>query len=154
MIRIWKSETADTRTCDYTKVSEEKLLQSSFQHIGDIKQGLGFFSRMIEEAAEKHDHDKISGIAGFHRDFATGFKKTSWWDNHRKVNRHHLDHEDGIPEDVNLIDVLDRITDCVMAGLARSGKVSPVEIDDELLQRAFQNTVELLKKNVELVDRD
>lgn len=56
--------------------------------------------------------------------------------------------EDGIPADVNLIDVLDFIADCVMAGMARSGSVYPLVLPPELLERAFQNTVELLKANV------
>ena len=56
--------------------------------------------------------------------------------------------EDGIPADVNLIDVLDFIADCVMAGMARSGSVYPLKLSPELLERAFQNTVELLKAQV------
>jgi hypothetical protein len=50
--------------------------------------------------------------------------------------------------DVNLIDVLDMIADCVMAGMARSGSVYPLNIDTAVLMRAFQNTVELLKSHV------
>jgi hypothetical protein len=49
---------------------------------------------------------------------------------------------------VNLIDVLDMIVDCVMAGMARTGSVYPLEIDQDVLRRAFENTVELLKANV------
>jgi hypothetical protein len=104
---------------------------------------------MLCNQAENHDHDKISDIEGFHRDFLTGFKETTWWDNHRKVNRHHLLEADGVPEDVNLIDVLDMIADCVMAGMARSGSVYPINIEPDVLMRAFQNTVELLKRNIE-----
>ena len=81
----------------------------------------------------------------------TGFAQTTWWDNHRKVNRHHLLQPDGVPEDVNLIDVIDMICDCVMAGMARSGSVYPLTIDADVLRRAFDNTVELLKKNVEVI---
>lgn len=66
------------------------------------------------------------------------------------LNRHHLNEPDGIREDVNLVDVLDFIADCVMAGMARSGSVYPLELPNELLQKAFQNTVELLKSNVQV----
>ena len=83
----------------------------------------------------------------------TGFKQTTWWDNHRKVNRHHLLQADaGVPEDVNLIDVLDMICDCVMAGMARSGSVYSLQtLTLEVLRRAFENTVWsfLLKAHVE-----
>ena len=109
---------------------------------------MGFFGILLCGQAELHDFDKLSDIDGFHRDFLTGFKEHSWWDNHRKVNRHHLMQEDGIPADVNLIDVLDMIADCVMAGMARSGSVYPLELPTDVLVRAFQNTVELLKSKV------
>jgi hypothetical protein len=151
MIKIHPSPTADTRTCDFSKVSKETLLASSVQHIADIEAGLMFFAEKLGAAARLHDHDKITGIDHFHADFRTGFKQTGWWDNHRRVNRHHLLQEDGIPADVNLIDVIDHIVDCVMAGTARSGSVTPLSLPPELLARAFANTVALLAANVELV---
>ena len=151
MIEIRKSDTADTRTCDYANVDEATLLYSSHQHIGDVQKALIFFAERIHEAARVHDQDKLSDIAGFHADFVTGFKQTGWWDRHRRLNRHHLTNEDGIPEDVNLIDVLDFIADCVMAGMGRSGSVYPLKLPPELLERAFQNTVELLKSEVRVV---
>ena len=150
MIQIKKSPTADTRTCDFANVSKETLLASSQQHIGDVGAAIGWLAILLCNRADVHDFDKISDIDGFHRDFVTGFKKTTWWDNHRKVNRHHLLEPDGVPEDVNLLDVLDMIADCVMAGMARSGYVYPLNIDPDVLMRAFQNTVELLKTNVEV----
>jgi hypothetical protein len=133
-------------------VSKETLLLSSIQHIDDVARALELFVDLLDEAQGNHDHDKISSIDQFHADFATGFKQTGWWDNHRKVNRHHLREADGIPEDVNLIDVLDYISDCVMAGMARSGSVYEITLPDELLQRAFKNTTELLKGSVEVVN--
>lgn len=151
MIEIQKSATADTRTCDFANTSKQTLLESSVQHIADVRRGLAFFASMLAEQATRHDTDKITNIDWFHADFVTGFEKTGWWDNHRQINRHHLTKDDGIPADVNLIDVLDFITDCVMAGMARSGSVYPLELPPELLTRAFQNTVDLLKRNVAVV---
>src|SRR4051794_24741474 len=123
MIEIQKSETADTRTCDFANVSKETLLASSKQHIGDVRQALMFFVQKLHEAQNTHDCDKLTDIDGFHADFVTGFKQTGWWDRHRQLNRHHLNVADGVRDDVNLIDVLDFIADCVMAGMARSGSV-------------------------------
>lgn len=148
MIEIQKSETADTRTCDFANVSKETLLASSKQHIGDVRRALDFFMAQVCKAGQNHDPDKLTDIDGFHADFVTGFKQTAWWDRHRKLNRHHLTQDDGIPVDVNLIDVLDFIADCVMAGMARSGSVYELKLPPELLERAFQNTVELLKRQV------
>ena len=152
MIEIKKSETADTRTCDFANTTKETLLASSLQHIEDVRAGLAFMCGLLNGAAEVHDHDKITDIDGFHRDFVTGFAQTTWWDKHRKVNRHHLLQDDGVPADVNLIDVLDMICDCVMAGMARSGSVYPLSISDAVLRSAFDNTVQLLKSNVVVVE--
>jgi hypothetical protein len=150
MIEITKSATADTRTCDFANTTKETLLASSRQHIGDVVKGLSFFIGKLTEAAGEHDYDKLTEIDKFHQDFLTGFKETGWWDNHRKIHRHHLAQEDGVPKDVNLLDILEYITDCVMAGMARSGVVYNLDITPELLTRAFENTVELLKAQVQV----
>lgn len=148
MIHIQKSKTADTRTCDPTTVSKDVLLESSRQHIADVGKALAFLGGKLTEAASVHDYDKLAGIDWFHQCFVTGFADTGWWDNHRRIHRHHLGQEDGIPDDVNLLDVLEYIADCVTAGMARSGSVYDLEVDADMLTRAFHNTVDLLKSQV------
>ena len=152
MIYIKQSKTADTRSCDFSQVNKETLLNSSLQHISDVMQGMKFFEQMIYNQAQKHDFDKIDDLESFHSDFISGFKNTTWWDSHRKINRHHLLVDDGVPEDVNLIDVIEMIVDCVMAGMARTGDVYPLEIKTEVLIKAFHNTVELFKKEIEVIE--
>lgn len=154
MIEIHKSKTADTRSCDFSKVTKDQLYKSSQQHKSDIVLGMQFFRGMMADSMLRHDDDKLNNIDGFHADFITGFKQTGWWDEHRKINRHHLLQEDGIPADVNLIDVLDMIVDCVMAGMGRTGSVYPLDIPPELLKRAFDNTVELLKAEIVVLDAE
>ena len=107
-----------------------------------------FFINMMEESIDKHDHDKLTNIDAFHKDFINDFKTTDWWDNHKKVNRHHLFTEDGVPDDVNMIDVVELIVDCVMAGMGRTGYVYDLNIEPDVLMKAFNNTVELLKSKV------
>jgi hypothetical protein len=124
------------------------LVASSKQHIADVAAGLALFQELLGVAAKEHDADKLTGIDSFHSDFATGFKQTGWWDNHRKVNRHHLNMADGVPKDVNLVDVIEHIVDCVMAGMARSGSVYELSLPDGVLRAAFANTVALLIANV------
>lgn len=154
MIEIAKSPTADTRTCDYANTTQQTLLDSSRQHIEDVQEALGFFVERLLLTARAHDRDKITDIAGFHADFVHGFKDghTTWWERHRQLNRHHLNMPDGVRDDVDLFDVLDYIADCVMAGMARSGNVYALTIDPAVLERAFQNTVELLKGQVVVAD--
>lgn len=148
IIVIAPSPTADTRSCDWSKVSIEQLCESSVQHREDVVKAFGFFVRMMQRQAELHDYDKLSDISGFHADFKTGFEQTGWWDTHRKINRHHLLQADGVPDDVNLIDVLDLIADCTVAGLARTGDVFPITISEDVLRRAFDNTCALLRRHV------
>ena len=151
MIEIKTSKTADTRSTDFKNTTKQELLDSSVQHINDVAKALGFFSGKLTEAAGAHDYDKLTDIDWFLGDFHTGFKKTGWWDNHRKIHRHHLAVFDGIPHDVNLIDVLEYIADCVMAGMGRTGNVTPLEIPEALLENAFKNTVDLLKSQVKVI---
>lgn len=152
MITIQKSLTADSRTCDWTKVTKPALERSSRQHMDDVYTGLLFFEDLLGEAQVSHDNDKLTDIDGFHADFATGFQQQTWYENHKRATRHHLDKPEGVPKDVNLVDVIEHIVDFVMAGMARSGRVRPLELPDELLQRAFQNTVKLMKANVVVDD--
>ena len=148
MIRIQPSPTADISSCDFAKVSKGTLQLSTLMHCHDVYDGMHHFAAMMEKAGINHDPDKLDALDHFHSDFVTGFEQTGWWDNHRKVNRHHLSSPDGVPEDVNLIDVLEFITDCVMAGMARSGSVYALHLPPEVLEKAFQNTVDLLKSQV------
>jgi hypothetical protein len=152
MIQVKRDGTGDSRTCNFVVVRKEELIAASHQHICDVQRGLAFFAARLLEAAIRHDWDKIEEADNFFADFRTGFRRTEWWERHQKVNRHHLDKENGIPEDVNLVDVLDHIVDCVMAGSARSGWVYDLHLPDALLQRAFQNTVAMIKAEVEIVE--
>jgi len=153
MIKIRKSKTADTRTCDFKNVSKETLFESSVQHVEDVIKGMEFFIEKMEYAMGTHDNDKFDDIDGFYRDFVNGFETTEWWDNHRKITRHHLLVPDGIPEDVDLIDVMEMIVDCVMAGMGRAGYVYDLEIEPDVLMKAFNNTIKKLKEEVVVVEK-
>lgn len=147
-ITIKKSETADSRTCDFSKISKETLLQSSLSHVGDIHKGFAFFIEKMEAQSAFHDLSKFTHIDDFHRNFVSGFKEKDWWEYHQSVERHHFNDPKYIPEDVNLIDILDQIIDGVMAGMARSGVYRQENISPELLKKAYENTVKLLLSNV------
>ena len=93
MIKIKKSKTADTRTCDWTKVTKEQLLEATKSHIRDVHKGLEFFAYLLHKQAAIHDLTKISHLDDFHRDFQTGFKNQEWWEMHQKLERHHFQNE-------------------------------------------------------------
>ena len=76
------------------------------------------------------------------------FTDGEWYPMHCKNERHHLN--DYCPKDVNLIDIIEMICDCVCAGMARTGKAYPIEISSEILQKAIQNTVQMCVDAVEI----
>lgn len=150
MIKIKKSPTNNNK--DWSKTTEEELLLSSEMHISDISQGMKFFISLMENSAINHDKDKITDIKWYLHDFQTNFKENTWFQNHKRVNRHHLTDKSGIPEDVNVIDILDHIVDCVMACKARGGEFKDITLSNDVVQKAIQNTAELLLNNVQVQD--
>lgn len=153
-IKIRKSPTADTRTCDWSKVTKEQLETSSRQHIGDVQEGLVFLAKKLLATAVSHDRTKLSHLQEFFDDFTTGFKNSGWWEMHQKEERHHFQSPDSVPVDVNLIDVLEQIVDGVMAGLARSGEYRSEPVHDSLLQKAYANTARMLLSAVEVMNAE
>ena len=111
-------------------------------------------SEILKDQVAEHDHTKIDYIDEYYDNFSSGrqgaeFKKLSWWQKHM-TERHHLN--DSVPDDVNLIDVLEMVIDCTVAGLARSGEVYPISIPDDVLVRAIENTKNLIIDSVEVID--
>ncbi|MCL1789873.1 MAG: hypothetical protein FWG40_00690 [Peptococcaceae bacterium] len=152
MIAIKKSNNADSRTMD-GKPNKQVLLNESMQHIEDVRKGCKYFADKLIEIGERHDHTKIEGIDQFFADYATGvtgagFKAMKWFQLHM-TERHHLN--DRCPDDVTLLDVLERVIDITMAGMGRSGSVYDDTLDAGILQRAYTNTVRMLKEEIEVV---
>lgn len=149
-VLIKKSPTADTRTCGVSTVSKDQLLRSSKMHIQDVVRVTDEVVRKMVQQTKKHDWDKIANIDEFFTDFKNDFKTTGWFDNHKIVNRHHLKDDAGVRDDVNLIDVFEYVIDCCCAGMARSGNVYDLELSDEVLQKAFSNTAEMVKNLIDI----
>lgn len=153
MIKIKKNPNGDTRTAP-KNVSFEEFQEANNMHISDVSTVMHEISRMIDDRGVNHDHTKKSQEKLFYENFLstmnedTDFTKDEWYQIHTKTERHHL--LSNCPSDVNLIDVLEMIVDCICAGLARSGEVRPVEINDDILYKAIDNTVELIKSMVEV----
>lgn len=146
MIIIKKSPTADSRCCDAKNVSKEALIESTRYHTRDVFRAMDFFCKLVENAGFEHDRHKFETMDAFHKAFTGGFIDETWWNEHKK-ERHHLPEN---LDDVNLIDILEHISDCVTAGMARTGKVRPLTISNEMLQKAFRNTVNLLMNNIKV----
>ena len=155
-IEIRKNPYGDSRTApkDTDFISFSKATD---WHRSDVRKVMVCIADMIKEAGKNHDWTKTGEYEiEFFRDFKAAldgkqdFIDGTWWPMHVTAERHHLLAH--CPDDVNLVDVLEMIADCTLAGLTRSGTVRPVEIDSEILKKAVDNTVELIKNNVELVE--
>lgn len=153
MIKIKKNPNGDTRTAS-KNVSFEEFQKANNMHISDVNNVMNFLSNYVKRRGMFHDHTKKSQEKLFYDNFlstinnGTDFIKDEWYQFHVQMERHHL--LSHCPDDVNLIDVLEMIVDCTCAGLARSGEVRPMEINDDILHKAIDNTVELIKSVVEV----
>lgn len=151
-IKIVKSPNADTRSAE-GDVSKEELLNQTLSHILDVRNVGNMLAEKLKDQVIEHDHTKLDYIDEFYQDFVSGkqgaeFKALPWWQKHM-TERHHLN--DSVPEDVNLIDVLEMVIDCTVAGLARSGDVYDITIPNDVLARAINNTKDLIINNTEII---
>ncbi len=151
-IIIHKSPSADSRSADH-EITKEELEESTVMHASDVAKALRWFADKLEQAGEKHDWTKLEYIdefyEQFHRSQMTGDWGTGWYDNiHILKERHHLNEH--CPEDVDLIDVLEQLSDGIMAGMARSGNYVKRPINKDILVRAYDNTITKLLNAIEV----
>lgn len=154
VIFIKPSPSADTRSADH-KVTQKELEESTKMHIEDVRKGLAYLGKLLKDRGERHDWTKLQYMPSFYKQFSdaqeTGCWGNGWYDKiHVKQERHHI--EDAAHTDVNLIDVLEHIVDCVMAGKARKGEFKQDILGAGLLERAYANTQKLLDRAV-VVDK-
>lgn len=153
MVTIYKNPNGDTRTAP-KNVSFEEFQEANDMHREDVNQVMYEISQMIDKRGENHDCTKKSQERMFYKNFlstmneGTDFVNDEWYQLHIKAERHHL--LSHCPDDVNLIDVLEMISDCVCAGMARSGEIRALEIDSDILNRAVQNTTKMIKDMIEV----
>lgn len=154
-IVIKKTNKCDTRTLKSGKVvTEADVKDDTLKHRQAVIDCGDFFCKKIKEQFKEHDWSKLgSYLPQFTEALNKGFDSPEfdeWYDMHVAAERHHL--KKFVPDDVNLIDLLEMICDCVCAGKARTGDVYPFEIDSELLQKIVANTFEYLKKIIKVED--
>ena len=154
-IIIKKNPNGDTRTAS-KNISYEEFQEANDMHKRDVYEVMKYLSRLISVTGLSHDFTKKREEQLFYKNFlsamnnGTNFVEDEWYQLHINEERHHL--LSRCPEDVNLIDVIEMIVDCTCAGLARSGEVRGLEINSEILEKAVQNTVKLILREIELVN--
>lgn len=135
--------------------TKEQLLEDTKQHIHDVCKVLTSLSYELVDRGDYHDWSKLEYFDEFaqdtlERENTPDFKQREWYKIHTREERHHINAK--IPEDVNLVDLLEMITDCCVSGKTRSGTVNDdfLVIPDEVLHDAYWNTVKLVKDNIQV----
>lgn len=147
VVVIHKNPNGDTRTAP-KNINFEQFQEANNSHILDVTNVMLQISGKLKENGCKHDWTKKSEEKMFYSDFIeamTGgidFVSGDWYQLHVNTERHHL--LSRCPEDVNLLDVIEMIVDCVCAGKTRSGEVRDLEISTDILEMALKNTVKLV----------
>lgn len=146
-VEIHKNPNGDTRTA--TKdIAFDQFQEANDSHRDDVNRVISVLALMLSENGVKHDWTKKSEEKMFYRDFLAtmndgeDFVSREWYQLHVNTERHHL--LSRCPEDVNLLDVIEMVVDCVCAGKTRSGEVRDLEISTAILEKALQNTVKLV----------
>lgn len=158
MIEIKKHTEGDTRVAkEIPTISAFHIANSD--HVEDVKNLARFFAEELVIRVQNHDWTKLKEPyrSMFYRDLCDvmegrmDFFEGEWSKLHyNKLERHHI--KEHCPDDVNMLDVIEMICDCVAAGLARSGDIYDLDIPSDVLHKAVANTVDLLKKEVHVID--
>lgn len=131
-------------------ITEQMVEKETKDHIAAVRKTIAFLAEMLLEQSKEHDYTKLGKhLPNFTKEIASDFKSEEWFKMHCETERHHL--LQYVPKDVNLLDVLEMVSDGVCAGLARNGSCYDIEIPEEVLKQAVKNTQELLIKNIKVV---
>jgi len=126
----------------------EQFHEANLSHIADVRTVMLWLARHLASQGCSHDWTKLKYEEEFWKDFQDSllnngdFVNGWWYQMHIDKERHHPTSK--CHDDINLLDIIELIVECVCAGKARAGEVRPMEINDEILKKAFENTVKLV----------
>lgn len=156
VIDVAANNLGDTRTAN-RKPSFDEFRAANGSHMTDVEDVMLEIAKLIRKAGLEHDYTKKFYEPEFYADFCKvldesteKFTDMDWYQTHIREERHHINSR--CPDDVDLIDIIEHIVDCCCAGKTRSGHISPVVIDPEILKRAVDNTVKLIDNNTRIVE--
>lgn len=157
-VTMKKNTLGDTRTAERMPIRAEFDV-ANILHIRDVNALVVSFAQEMIKRVNRHDWTKINEpyATMFYDDMKANiesgkapFDEMEWFKHHVNNERHHL--KDRVPDDVDLIDVIEMLADCVSAGMTRSGNVYEIKIPDSVLQKAVSNTVKKMIDAVEIED--
>ena len=121
----------------------EQFHQANLNHIRDVRNVMTRLSIILDQQGKIHDWTKLRYENEFWEDFwSKDFVNGKWYQRHVHTEKHHP--TSYCHDDIDLLDIIEMVVDCVCAGKARAGEVRPMEINAEILKKAFENTVKLV----------
>ena len=148
---IYKNSNGDTRTAP-KNVTFKEFQKANDMHREDVKNTMNEIAFLLMEKGKKHDWTKKDYEEMFYNNFlstlnnGTNFIEDEWYQLHIEKEKHHLTSK--CHDDVDLLDVIEMVVDCVCAGKARSGEIRGLEINQEILGKALKNTVKKINEMV------
>ena len=148
---IYKNSNGDTRTAP-KNVTFKEFQKANDMHREDVKNTMNEVAFLLMKKGKKHDWTKKDYEEMFYNNFlstlnnGTSFIEDEWYQLHIEKEKHHLFSK--CHDDVDLLDVIEMVVDCVCAGKARSGEIRGLEINQEILDKALKNTVKKINEMV------
>lgn len=158
-IVIHKNTNGDSRVAKKEPTIDE-FRKANEEHVGDVIKLMEVVNIQLKNQARRHDWTKITEPyqTMFYNDLCKSvrgemnFIDGEWAHQHYDIlERHHL--AKNVPEDVNMFDVMEMLCDCAVAGKARNEMdIYYPTVSDEVLQKAFRNTFDILLDAIEVKD--
>ena len=158
-IVIHKNTNGDSRVAKKEPTIDE-FRYANLEHIDDVNKIMEKVCDRLKIQAIQHDWTKVTEPyqTMFYNDLCKSvrgemnFTDGEWAHQHYDINeRHHLSKSS--PDDVNMFDVMEMLCDCAVAGKARNEMdVYCPTVSDEVLQKAFRNTFDILVNAIEVKD--
>lgn len=156
-VKITPNTNGDSRVATHVPTYTE-FREANDSHITEVSAMMKSFADELELQGQRHDWTKKCEpyCSMFYRNLCStiegsiDFFDGEWSKLHyTELERHHLNQH--VPDDVNLLDVIEMLCDCVCAGAARSkdtNSIYDISIPSDVLTKAVENTVNMLKNSV------
>ena len=151
-IKISNSVNADSRTA--INKSRDNLLKDTLKHISEVQQVFNLVGYLMIKQGQQHDYTKLTEFDKFYDDYlnkvGAEFVDGEWYNIHIAKEKHHSNRK--LHDDITLIHIIEEVIDKVVAGKGRSGKIDLdfLNISDEALQLAYENTIKLIDEITEI----
>ena len=127
--------------------SKEQLRDNTYKHQQDVRNLLLEVQRLLMLRGDNHDWSKLRTLDMFYAAYENKFAGSTWFKGHAAAERHHFTSASSkvTAADITLIDVIERMCDCIASGTARCGKVTPdTDLPMAMLEQAYKNTWDML----------